>query len=83
MLFALYAVVDALKQRLRSRGRRKTLRFHQGGRRCAVVGCKARGRLGGQAVWGCIPVEKGLLLSTSGAAADEVPGMHCLFLDCL
>lgn len=45
-----------------------------------MVGCKARGRLGGQAVCGCIPVVKGLLLSTSGRAADEVPGLHCLSL---
>lgn len=59
---------------------RRTVRFHRSGKRCAVVGCKARGRLGGQAVCGCIPVEKGLLLSTSGPAADEVPGLYCLFL---
>ena len=50
----------------------RTVRFHRDGRRCAVVGYKARGRLGGQAVCGCIPVEKGLLLSTSGRTAYEV-----------
>lgn len=53
--------------------------FHQGGRRCAVDGCKARGRLRGQAVFGYIPVEKGPLISTSGPGTDEVPGLHSSF----
>lgn len=57
----------------------RTARFNRDGR-CAAVGYRARGRLGGQAVCGCMPVENGLLLSTSGFAADEVPGLHCLSL---
>lgn len=61
----------------------RTLRFHPGGRRCAVVGYEARGRLGGQAVCGCIPVEKGCLSSTSWRAADEVSGLHFLSRHCL
>lgn len=52
--------------------------FHRDSRRCgAVFAYKARGRLGGQRIGGFVPVERGLLLSsTSEVAPDEVPAFQ-------
>lgn len=52
----------------------RTETFNRDSRRCAVFAHTASGRLGGQRIAGFVPVERGLLLSsTSEVAADEVP----------